>query len=97
MATKKTSYIKMDLDWLEEQAMELKIYCDSLKPSRMTDRIINGKVIAKIEDQIECKRKTLQDCIKIFEAIDRLREERDAKKTMVRGDQKLSPLETGSI
>lgn len=106
VATKKVNYIDLELEWLEKKAEELKTYCD-LKPiNELEDRVQfketrNGGVIpmvvATIEQQIKSQRETLQDYIKIIEAISKLRETEAAKKTQTRGDQELSPLEERGI
>lgn len=98
MATKKqNSYIEMELKWLEKKAEELREYCDSRPIGKLKDRKDGNRVVSKIEDQVKSIRETLQDYVKIVEAIDRLREREDTKKTNVRGDQELSPLEKGEI
>lgn len=97
MARPKTNgYIDLDLEWLEKKAKEIKKYCDQ-PLHKLTDRIIDGKVISKIEDQMKSIRDALQDYIRIIEAIDRLKEKEGAKKITSRGDQELSPFETGGI
>lgn len=99
MATKKTNnnYVGMELDWLEKKAKEIREYCD--KPiHKLKDRLgADGKVIAKIEDQVKSVRETLKDYILIVEALDRLREKEESKEPSVRGDQELSPFEKGEI
>lgn len=97
MATKKTSYIEMDLEWLEGKAEELRSYCDAKPIAQLRDRIVDRKLMATIEQQVTSIRNTMQDYIKIIEAIDKLREKEETKKISTRGDQELSPLETGSI
>jgi len=98
MATKKVNtYIEAELDWLTQRAEELKSYCDANPPHKIKDRMVGGKVISKIEEQIKCTRETYQDYLKIIEAIDKLREKENAKGPSVRGDQELSPLEKGEI
>lgn len=98
MATKKTnSYIDLELEWLEKKAKELKEYCDANPINTLTDRVRNGKVISDIEKQIKSIRDTLQDYVKIIEAIDKLREKEEVKKSSVRGDQELTPIERGEI
>lgn len=98
MATrKKNSYIGQDLKWLEEKAAELKDFCDAKKVSEMTDRIVEGKVISKIEEQVKCRRETLKDYIDLMAAIEELREKKEAQKVSVRGNHELSPLELKDI
>ncbi len=97
MATKKTNYIEMELDWLEAKAEELRQYCDQTPIVSITDRRVSGRIAATIEQQIKSIRDTLQDYIKIIEAIEKLREKEETKKTAIRGDQELSPLESGDV
>lgn len=106
MAVKKTNYIEMELNWLEGKAEELRSYCDTNPLTGLIDRMAyketrgGGSIpmcIATIEQQIKSIRDTLQDYIKIIEAIDKLREKEETKKISARGDQELSPLETGDV
>jgi len=107
MATsKKLNYIEFELDWLEGKAEELRSYCDSHPITSLTDRIqfketrnggVMPMVVSTIETQIKAIRDTLQDYIKIIEAIEKLREKEASKKMITRGDQELSPLETGEV
>lgn len=97
MSSKKANnYIDMELDWLEKKAQELREYCDS-PISKIKDRIVSGRLMATIEQQVKSVRETLQDYAKIIEVIDKLREKEAAKGPSVRGDQELSPMEKGEI
>src|SRR5882762_10142419 len=97
MATKKVLYIEMELDWLESKAEELRAYCDQKPIVEITDRRVKGKVTGTVEQQIKSIRDTLQDYIKIIEAISKLREKEESKKIVTRGDQELTPIETGDV
>jgi hypothetical protein len=97
MASKKVNYIELELEWLEARAEELKRYCDSNPISHLRDRVLDRKVTATIEQQITSIRNTLQDYIKIIEAISKLREREETKKISSRGNQELTPFETGEI
>lgn len=107
MATaKKASYIDMELEWLESKAQELRDYCDNNKITDLVDRVqyketrgggVMPMVVATIEQQIKSLRETLQDYIKIIDAINKQREVEAAKKTAARGDQKLTPFEEGKF
>lgn len=100
MATKKTtriSYIEMNLDWLEGKAQELQDFCDQQPIGAIRDRFAQGKLTANIEAQVKCIRESLQDYIKIIAAIQTLKEKEATQKSLVRGDQELSPLESGEI
>jgi hypothetical protein len=106
-ASKKgNNYIEMELEWLEGKAEELRAYCDANPithlEARMAYREVRGggmvpMIVETIGQQIKTIRDTLQDYIKIIEAIDRLREKEASKKMITRGDQELSPLESGAI
>lgn len=98
MATKKkNSYIGQDLEWLEAKAAAMKKYCDDRPYDELTDRIVAGKLVSKIEEQVKCIRDTLKDYIDIMAAIDELREKKEAKQQTARGNHELSPLETRDI
>lgn len=97
MAKKVNNYIELELKWLEKKAEELKTYCDNNNIADLTDRMVAGKVVSKIEEQIKCVRETLQDYIKIIEAVDKLRNKEEDTKIAVRGGKELSPLELGGI
>lgn len=97
MATKKNnSYIEMELEWLEKKAEEIRQYCNQ-PIHKITDRKDGDKVISKKEEQIKSIRETLKDYILIVEAIDRLREKETTKKIATRGDQELTPIESGEV
>lgn len=98
MATKKSnSYIELELKWLEKKAQELKDYCDNNPVNKLRVEITAGRLTATIQQQIKCIRETLQDYVKLIEAIDKLREKESSKGPQVRGDQELSPMEKGEI
>lgn len=106
MAAKKTNYIEMELEWLEKKANELREYCDANPITGLEARVMYKEtrgggvmpmVVETIGQQIKTIRDTLQDYIKIIEAIDKLREKEETKKIATRGDQELSPLETGEV
>jgi hypothetical protein len=106
MAAKKVNYIEMELLWLEGKAEELKSYCDSNPITSLTERVMFKEtrgggtipiVVETIGQQIKTLRDTLQDYIKIIEAIEKLRDKESTKRLITRGDQELSPLESGEI
>lgn len=106
MPVKKVNYIEMELEWLEMKAEELRSYCDSNPISALVDRMayketrgggVMPMIISTKEAQIKSIRETLQDYIKIIEAIEKLREKEATKKMITRGDQELSPMESGEI
>jgi len=106
MAVKKVNYIEMELEWLEMKAEELRSYCDSNSIGSLVDRMayketrgggVMPMLIQSKEAQIKSIRETLQDYIKIIEAIEKLREKEITKKMVTRGDQELTPIESGEI
>lgn len=106
MATAKTSYIDLELDWLESKAEEMKAYVDKRPMEDLVDRVIwkevkgGGRmpiVAASVEQQITSHRAIMADYLKIVDAISKAREAEDVKKKAVRGNQTLSPLEQGLI
>lgn len=97
MATRKNTYIEMELDWLDLRAEELRLYCESNPITEITDRVVSGRVVQKKENIIKCIRETLHDYIKIVEAISNLREKEESKKQAIRGSGELTPLEERRI
>lgn len=96
--SKGNKYAGMELDWLKERAEEWKKYCDDRPLDALKDRTdIKGRVVSKIEDQIKCIRETLKDYALLLEAIIKLSEKEEMKKTLTRGDANLTPLEEGQI
>lgn len=103
---KANNYVEMELTWLEAKAQQLREYCDNNPIASLTDRMayketrgggVMPMIVSTIEQQIKSIRDTLQDYIKIVDAIDKLREKEVGKKALTRGDQELSPLESGSV
>lgn len=106
MATKKNTYIDMELEWLEMKAEEQRAYVDANPLTNLIDRMSyketrgGGMIpmcIATIEQQHTNIRNTLKDYAMIIEVIARLREKESMKKTIARGDATLTPLEEGNI
>ncbi len=97
--TKKNRYIDQDLSWLREQAKQLREYVDNKPLSKLKDRIHSktGTVIAKIEDQRKDLTAALKECIEIFDAIEKLETQEEAKQDAIRGDQNLTPFEDGTV
>jgi hypothetical protein len=107
MATSKTNYVELELEWLENKAEDLKKYVDTNPINELKDRV-NYKTVkgggqipiisSTIEQQIKSIRDTLQDYIKIIDAISKLREkDESAKKINARGNQTLTPMEMGIV
>jgi len=106
MATKATSYISFELDWLDKKIKSLQAAIDSYDLSNLTDRrgpkeLPNGKVvngvIATQEQQLKAVTDIMEKLQKMLPALDAMREKEEAKQTQVRGNQGLTPLEEGGI
>lgn len=104
--SKKNTYIDFELDWLQGKAQELKGYVDANPFDKMVDRVLwketkNGgampMVAATIESQVKSITQAMKDYAQIIEVVDKLREKEEAKQINVRGDQNLSPFESGDI
>lgn len=94
---KKVAFADKDLLWLESKVKEIEEYCDSIRIKDLEDRIVGGKIMATIEEQIKARRESLKDCVLLKEAIKKLKEAEETKKLSVRGDSELSPLEMGAV
>jgi hypothetical protein len=106
MAKKANTYIDFELDWLQTKAEQLKAYVDNNPFNELQDRIrlketSRGGAIpvlaASIEAQIKSLTQALKDYAQIIEVIDKLREAEAKKQITSRGDQDISPLESGDI
>jgi hypothetical protein len=94
---KKSAFTDKGLEWLESKVREIEAYCDSTPISQLEDRIVGGKLMATIEEQIKARRESLKDCVLLKESIKKLKEAEEIKKVAVRGDAELSPLEMGAV
>lgn len=98
MAQKKNNFIDYDLDWLEGKIRELQKYVDDRPFDKLVDRKDGlGKVVSKIEDQLKTLKDVLKDLPAMLEAVNKLREKEERKLGPIRGDQTLSPFESGDI
>lgn len=96
MAVQRNPYIDMELEWLEQKALEMKEFVDKNPFNTLKDRMSGNKVISKIEAQHTNIRNTLKDYAQLIEVVARLREGREVRK-LVRGDALLTPVEDGNI
>lgn len=96
---KKSSLIAFELEWLEEQAAQLKEYIDKKPLSKLKDRIHakSGNIISKIEEQRKDLTAALREYASLMGDIDKLRTQEEAKKDNIRGDQNLTPFENEEI
>lgn len=107
MATKKqNTYIQEELEWLESKALEMKEFVDSVPMKDLKDRVnfketktggVIPMVVSTIEQQMANIRATLKDYAMLIDAINKLREKEEEKRIQSRGDQDISPMESGDI
>ena len=107
MATpKKNIYVTAELDFAELQLAGWKKYMKANPIEKKEDRW--GKkempkggyamvVTSTAEQQIKCVQETMAKYLQLLEVINRLRENEEAKKEKIRGQESLSPLEEGEI
>lgn len=102
---KQNSYINYELDFLEKKAKELKESVDAQPFHKLQDRMIEKmtargtveELAATIETQRASLIKALKDYAEIVTIINNLREKEEQKQINVRGNQDLSPFESGDI
>ncbi len=106
MATRKSNYIDVDLDWAEAQLASWKAYIDAHPIDKLTHDIewkstkAGGSmpmVIASIQQQGKFIQETMRNYLTLLKEVDLMREREDLKKSTPRGSQALSPIEEGSI
>jgi hypothetical protein len=104
-ASKKNKYIEQDLLWLKGKLEEFKSYVDSRPFHSLTDRMGVKMtkfgpceyVIASVETQRKDLSLSLQEISQLLDAIAKLEEEGEKKKLLVRGNDELTPMESGEI
>lgn len=106
MATKKNTYITAELEWAETQLQTWREYIDANPINQLKDRKdfketktggVIPMVVQTIEGQIKCIQDTMTKYLQLLEVVEKLREKESLKKTLVRGDANLSPLEEGDV
>ena len=106
MATKVNNYISAELEFAEKSLEQWKEYIQNNSIPNIIDRwgvkeMPKGGqtmvVTATAESQIKCVQDTLTKYLQLLEVVDKLREKEQAKKPSVRGQQTLSPMESGEI
>jgi len=94
MATKNKLFIVDEIEFLEEQALQLRMYIEAHPLDGLQDRISyketkNGGVIPMVVATVESQRKditqALKDYAQMLEVINKLRESEDAKNQVARG------------
>jgi hypothetical protein len=96
MALTKTTYVKTELKWAEQQLKSWRAYVDANPMEHMEDRIkwketktggAMPMVIASIESQGKFIQETMRNYLALLEVVDRLRKSEDeSKKVSIRGD-----------
>lgn len=98
MATKKTTYIDVELEWAETQLASWKAYVDANPLHELKDRIewkptSKGGMMPMVVASIEAQGKFIQDTMKnylaLLKEVDLMRE-KEAAKLEVRGKSELS-------
>lgn len=106
MATKKNSFIEIELSWAEEQLNSWKAYVDANPIHELKDRIewkptskggLLPMVIASIEAQGKFIQETMKNYLALLKEVDVMREKEEAKKVASRGDKDVTPFEEGVI
>lgn len=107
MATaKKNNYIDVELEFAEQQLASWKSYIEENPIEKIDDRW--GKkempkggyawvVTATKEQQVKSIQETLERYLKLSAIVKELREKEEAKQVSVRGNQGLTPFESGEI
>lgn len=104
---KKNKYIEQDIEWLEKKLSDHKAFVDARPFAKLKDRYekklnkdgleVNGRLVASIEAQRQDLSKALAEVASLLEAIDKLKTEEEKKKMAIRGDEELTPMESGEI
>lgn len=98
MATKKNSFIEVELDWAEEQLASWKAYIDEHPMHELKDRIqlketrgggVMPMVIASIEQQGKYIQETMKNYLQLLSEVDKMRKV-EAEKVEIRGKGEMS-------
>ncbi len=105
MATKKkTAYTEIELQWAEDRLKEWKEYVDANPLHELKDRIHwketkSGGAIPMVTASIEAQGKFIQETMKnylsLLKEVELMREKEEQKTKNVRGQQALTPFESG--
>lgn len=106
MAVRKNTYIDAELDWSEERLAEWKEYVDAHPLIDLKDRLSYKEtktggmipmVVASIENQGKFIQETMKNYLALLAEVNKMREAEEKKKIQTRGDQELSPFESGDV
>lgn len=106
MATRKSNYIEIELQFAEEQLESWRKYIEANPIETLKDRMDyketkNGGIVKTVIASIEAQGKYIQDMLKnylaLLKEVDIMREKEEAKKVASRGDKETTPFETGEI
>lgn len=106
MATKKTTYIDIELDWAESQLAQWKDYIDANPIPQLKERVVykstkGGGSFPTVSETIGQQIKTLTDLmekyLRLLKEVDSMREKEAEKKISKRGDAELTPIEEGIL
>jgi len=106
MAVKKDTYVGAELDWAEQQLETWKEYVDAHPLATLKDRLSykttsNGgsvpMVVSSIENQGKFIQETMKNYLALTKEVDAMRKIAEEKKNQVRGNQELSPIESGIL
>ncbi len=104
MPVKKT-FVEIELEWAEQQLASWKAYIDNNPFNTLEDRIewrptktgTMPMVVASIEQQGKFLQETMKNYLMLLKEVDVMREKEDIKKESPRGNQGLSPFESGDV
>lgn len=99
MANNKSSYISVELFWLEKKISELQQAVDNYSLEKLEDRygpraMPNGKIVDALvsskEDQLKTVAFIMEKLPKMLQGLDDLREKEDKRKALTKGDVEVS-------
>ena len=106
MAVRKNTYIDAELDFAEIQLQTWKEYIEANPFMELKDRLSYKEtktggmipmVVASIESQGKFIQETMKNYLALLAEVNKMREAEEKKKIQTRGDQELSPFESGDI
>jgi hypothetical protein len=94
---KKNSYISTDLDWAEAHLKDWRAEIDANPLNKIKDRFKGERLVSTKEVQGKYIQELMKNYLSLIEVVDKLRSMEEEKKSKLRGDEDLSPLENGEI
>lgn len=103
---KKGTYTDIELTWAESQLRTWRDYVDAHPISELEDRVewkqtktggTMPMVVATIEQQGKFIQETMKNYLLLLREVEQMREKEEGKRSSPRGDNSLSPLESGEI